>query len=248
MSVSDKTVAAKAQASIGVLIVDNHDLVGSSLASVLGMTGIPSSVVSRASLSLNGVLEAVAAYRASHSNLVPIALVDLNLTPELDGVDLITPLKSIGVSVIILTGVTDRLRLAKCVAAGASGIFNKGRPLQELMELIKAVACGETAITSSEKELLLRELNTYSRRRREAIGKLSSLTPKEQIVLAKLQSGMLAEEIARESYVSLLTVRSQIHWILTKLDVHSQRDAVALANQVNWNLGETYRRARRNGR
>ena len=241
MAVPGQIAPEKARGACTVIIVDNHGLVGSSLASVLGLAGISSLVVPSESLSLGGVLEIAQQLRSSASP--PLALVDLNLTADLDGVDLIAPLASMGAKVIVMTGITDRLRLAECAAAGALGIFNKGRPLHELMEMIGVVAQGGSALAIADKELLLRELGAYQRHSEEVHNRLASLTPKEALVLAKLQSGMLAEEIARESFVSLPTVRSQIHWILTKLNVHSQADAVALAKAAKWQPGEVSRAA-----
>ncbi len=241
MAVPRDIVPEEAPAVCRVIIVDNHGLVGSSLSSVFGLAGISSVVVPNESLSLEGILEIAHQLLSLGSPL--LALVDLNLTPDLDGVDLVAPLVSMGAKVIVMTGITDRLRLAECAAAGAIGIFNKGKPLQELMEMIGVVAHGGSAIAIADKELLLQELRSYQRHSQEIHNKLASLTPKEALVLAKLQSGLLAEEIARESFVSLLTVRSQIHWILTKLNVHSQADAVALAKAAKWQPGEVSRAA-----
>jgi DNA-binding NarL/FixJ family response regulator len=46
--------------------------------------------------------------------------------------------------------------------------------------------------------------------------------------------GASAEEIAKSSFVSLATVRSQIRSILEKLGVHSQVAAVAMAHRAHW--------------
>ncbi len=48
--------------------------------------------------------------------------------------------------------------------------------------------------------------------------------------------GRTAEAIAKEAYVSLSTVRSQIRAILLKLDVNTQLAAVALARENGWSL------------
>jgi DNA-binding NarL/FixJ family response regulator len=62
------------------------------------------------------------------------------------------------------------------------------------------------------------------------------LTEREQFVLAELIEGHCAEEIARDSVVSISTVRSQIKSILHKLGVSSQLAAVALARRARWSL------------
>ncbi len=64
--------------------------------------------------------------------------------------------------------------------------------------------------------------------------RLVGLTPREQEVLRDLMDGRSAEAIARASYVSLATVRSQIRAVLQKLAVNSQLAAVAKARQAGW--------------
>jgi two-component system nitrate/nitrite response regulator NarL len=63
---------------------------------------------------------------------------------------------------------------------------------------------------------------------------LDQLTRKEREVLMALMRGATAREISRETYVSLPTVRSQIHSILFKLGVSSQLAAVAMAYRFGW--------------
>jgi len=60
------------------------------------------------------------------------------------------------------------------------------------------------------------------------------LTPREQQVLSALMRGVKAQDICKQFYVSMPTVRSQIRSILTKLGVSSQLAAVVLAYQSGW--------------
>jgi DNA-binding NarL/FixJ family response regulator len=65
----------------------------------------------------------------------------------------------------------------------------------------------------------------------EAFEKLS---PRERHVLMKLMRGATARQICKEDCVSLPTVRSQIHAIISKLGVRTQLAAVVLAYQSGW--------------
>jgi LuxR family maltose regulon positive regulatory protein len=47
-------------------------------------------------------------------------------------------------------------------------------------------------------------------------------------------AGRRPAAIARDDFVSLHTVRTQIRSMLRKLGVHSQVEAVALAHRVGW--------------
>lgn len=61
-----------------------------------------------------------------------------------------------------------------------------------------------------------------------------TLTPRERAVLGGLVSGLRPADIARRDFVSVVTVRNQVQAILTKLNVHSQIEAVAAARWSGW--------------
>ncbi|MHB1784193.1 MAG: response regulator transcription factor [Acidimicrobiales bacterium] len=66
------------------------------------------------------------------------------------------------------------------------------------------------------------------------IDRFQRLSRREQQVLWALMLGYSAREISEQSYVSLPTVRSQIHAVLSKLGVSSQLGAVTLAYRSGW--------------
>ncbi|MGA8295774.1 MAG: helix-turn-helix transcriptional regulator [Acidimicrobiales bacterium] len=71
------------------------------------------------------------------------------------------------------------------------------------------------------------------------------LSTREQHVLVSLMKGATAREIANRDCVSLATVRSQIHAIISKLGVSSQLTAVVLAYRSGWPEGrESWQRER----
>ena len=70
-------------------------------------------------------------------------LLDLNLgSAPHTGVDLISPICSLGASVVMLTGETDRHELARCVQAGVLGWISKQAPLDEVIERVLDVSEG----------------------------------------------------------------------------------------------------------
>ena len=64
---------------------------------------------------------------------------------------------------------------------------------------------------------------------RDLTERMSLLTRREREVLAALSGGKSAREIAKESFVSLGTVRNHIHAILAKFGVSTQVAAIARA-------------------
>jgi DNA-binding NarL/FixJ family response regulator len=66
---------------------------------------------------------------------------------------------------------------------------------------------------------------------------LRRLTTRERQVLECVARGKRATTVASEFVVPLTTVRSQIRSILTKLDVNSRLEAVALLGRVHGEMG-----------
>jgi two-component system nitrate/nitrite response regulator NarL len=60
------------------------------------------------------------------------------------------------------------------------------------------------------------------------------LSGREREVLAMLMDGLGAAAMANRLGTSVSTVRSQIGGVMTKLGVHSQREAISLAFRSGW--------------
>jgi DNA-binding NarL/FixJ family response regulator len=85
-----------------------------------------------------------------------------------------------------------------------------------------------------EREQLIAHYHSESGRIRGLRSRLDNLTTREREVLAHLMNGQPVRDIARESFVSEATVRTQVKSILAKLDVSSQLAAVGAAHRASW--------------
>jgi DNA-binding NarL/FixJ family response regulator len=213
-----------------ILIVDDHRLFAESLRLALRASGFEAASVDRPTA--ESVAAAVEAVRPD------VVLLDLDLG-SLSGNDLVPAAVALGARVVISTGVQDRLRLAACVEAGVHAIVYKVEPLPKLVDWISRAAQGEQLLPNGVREQLLAEqrVSRAAEARRRQL--FEQLTPREGEVLAALASGRKVAEIARDSYVSVATVRAQVNAILRKLGVNSQLEAVALAHAHHWWPGET---------
>jgi two-component system, NarL family, nitrate/nitrite response regulator NarL len=210
-----------------VLIVEDHELLAQSLAFALRAEGIEAEMMKPDSA--GRILDAAADQRPT------VVLLDLELGGEIGAsVPLIAPLADLGAQVMMVTGVTDRVRLAECLEAGATGLIDKSAPFEELVQAVQEVVELGTLIPPARRQELLSELRRQRQADRERLAPFERLTSREQQVLAGLMDGKSAEKIAEESFVSLATVRSQIRAILLKLDVNSQLAAVAMASHAGW--------------
>jgi DNA-binding NarL/FixJ family response regulator len=210
-----------------LLIVEDHELLAGTLALALRQRGLD--VQTAAGPTPEAVVERARA-------LAPVlVLLDLDLGPPLgSGLDLVRPLSEAGGRVVMMTGVTDRARLAACVEAGATGVVAKTAAFEALIDAVRRAAEGETLLREDERQALLAELRARRRAEGERMAPFGALSPREQAVLAGLVAGDSAETIAARSYVSMATVRSQIRAILLKLGVRSQLAAVAMARDAGW--------------
>jgi DNA-binding NarL/FixJ family response regulator len=217
-----------------VLIVDDHGLLAQSLAYALRAGGLQ--VGRCAELTTEAIVEAVESTRPD------VVLLDLDLGGEVgSSVSIVPTLTDTGTRVVMMTGVTDRARLAACVEAGAVGIIPKSDPFERLVDGVQKVVEAGTLLTEHERQELLAELRRHREADRERLRDFEQLTPREAQVLAALMDGLSAEQIASRQFVSLATVRSQIRSLRLKLDVGSQLSAVALARKAGWRLEATER-------
>jgi DNA-binding NarL/FixJ family response regulator len=210
-----------------VLIVEDHELLAQSLRFALQADGFD--VQETHTQRGEDIL------RAAEDLDPDLVLLDLDIGGDLgSSLPLIAPLRERGTQVVMLTGITDRVRLAECVEAGAIGIVSKAEPFDHLIAAVKTAAEDRTLLAPAERDELLAELRRQRRADEERLAVFARLTPRERDVLAALMDGMSAEQIAKDAVVSLATVRSQIRSILMKLGVHSQLEAVALARRSGW--------------
>lgn len=211
---------------VRLLIVEDHELLASTLAVALRQRGLEVVTVGPS---------AEAAVESGRRVAPALVLLDLDLgSSRGSGLDLIRPLMEAGNRVVMMTGVTDPSRLAECVEAGAIGVLNKTLGFGQLVESIEHAMDGEVLVGRNERQEMLAHLRSDRQAERERLAPFKALAPREQAVLARIMAGDTAETIAAASYVSLATVRTQIRAILLKLGVNSQLAAVVMARDARW--------------
>ena len=211
-----------------IAIVEDHGLLAQSLAYALAGRGITAMVVKD--------LQPAAVIDALRDQNLALVLLDFDLGEAGIGLDLIKPINELGFRVAMLTGETDPVTLAQCVEAGAVGVISKRDPFDRLIEHIEDVFDGRGILSLATREQLMSGLRSHRNHEAERSAPFERLTVRESEVLADLIDGKNAETIARDSFVSVATVRSHIKALLAKLGVNSQLAAVALARRSGWVL------------
>ncbi len=212
-----------------VVVVDDHLLIAETLQAALTARGVPAAVVApdRPSALLATLVD-------SRPRLV---LLDLDLGSFGSSIGIIEPLVGHGIAVLLMTGVSDRVRIAEALERGAIGYQRKGDGFQALLERACAALDADPAVRAldpAEHARLLAELAAHRTAQRRAFRPFEALTEREAETLRALCRGESVRDIAADWVVSEATVRSHVRGILTKLNVASQLAAVIAATSSGW--------------
>ncbi len=213
-----------------VSIVEDHELFAEALDVALTLEGhdVRRVGVQDHPPTRDGLLTAILRQRPQ------IVLLDLDLGSGMDGTRLVEPLSREGVAVIVITATTDAARLGECLRYGARAVAPKSNPLNAILAMIRSIRQGRPAVDREERDRLLVSFHRQQVFDVEARQRLASLTRREQEVLGELMEGRTVAQIARSSYVSEATVRTQVKSIRAKLGVTSQLGAVGVAVRTQW--------------
>ena len=219
--------------SARVVVVDDHPLLASSIATMLSSRGVSAEAcVPRA-------LDELPASLANRSPAPELALLDIDLGAVGRALPVIRPLTECGIRALMLSGSTDAAEVGACLEAGACGFVAKTRPFDALLSAIQQALREEEVLTERERLDYLTALWEHRGRQSELVRQFRELTPREEEVLHLLCEGHTVPAIAQSSYVALPTVRSQVRGILTKLDATTQLEAVAHAYRSGWHIMRT---------
>jgi DNA-binding NarL/FixJ family response regulator len=149
-------------------------------------------------------------------------------------IDAVNQARQRAIDVAVVLCHRDPVTVAVWVEAGASAVVTEDSPFDELFDLLVRITSGEQVIGVSIREGLLTHLREHRQRKSDRNAAFASLTPREAHVLRELCVGATPEEVAKSSYVSVNTIRSQIRGILAKLGLNTIVAAVALAYRSGW--------------
>jgi two-component system, NarL family, response regulator DevR len=201
---------------IRVLIVDDHDVLASSLAMMLD---------AEPDITAVGVATTLEQARALIGSAQPDVLLLDHRMPDGDGVTAIPSLRELrpSIGIVVLTASSADHVLLAAIEAGASGFLSKTRSLDEVTAAVRAAAAGESVISP---EMLARLLPRFGRSSPHAV---DELTEREREVLALVAEGLSNAAIAERLIVSVHTVRNHIASLSGKLGAHSKLEALSIA-------------------
>jgi DNA-binding NarL/FixJ family response regulator len=209
-----------------VVIIDDHDLFSTALSISLRSQGFEART-----LAVAGLPELAGQPAGDVS--AGLVILDLHLGKDAEGKTImghtwVRGLRARGWQVLMVTGSTDNGELAAAIAEGAAGVLPKESSFDELTDAVVRLARGESLISEAERREWQDRNRVRQVRERYLNDRLGKLTAREREVLELLADGLRPAAAAAKLVVALSTVRSQIQSILTKLQVNSQLEAVAL--------------------
>ena len=212
---------ARPDASVGILLVDDHAIVRQGLRSILERED-----------DLHVVAEAstAAEARAMMERARPrIVLLDLKLSTSSDteGLELCAELSTAhpDVGILGLTTFLDEHLVLAAIRAGAKGYVVKDVDTTGLIRAIRDVARGGSAFDPRSAAAMVRGLNA------PPVEESKTLTARELEVMQLLAHGLSNGEIGARLYISETTAKFHVGNILRKLGVSRRAEAVYEASK-----------------
>jgi NarL family two-component system response regulator LiaR len=232
-ALGEAAVAADSDATIKVLIVDDHAVVRQGLRTFLELqdevphgrgSELPIEVVGEAA---NGV-EAVQMARCLQPDVLLLDLV----MPEMDGIEAMQRIleNSPHSRVIILTSFGEEDKVFPAIRAGAQGYLLKDIAPEDLVQAVRAAYLGQVQLHPDVARKLMSAVaakeESPADQRAEPFGEL---TEREVEVLRLIAEGLNNREIAEKLVISDKTVKSHVSSILGKLHLEDRTQAAIYA-------------------
>ena len=212
----------EADDTIGVLVVDDHEVVRRGLLAFL--EGEPDiDVVGEA----GGGVQALdlLASMESEGRRPDVVVMDLQMAP-VDGIESTRRIRALygDMKVVALTSFAEEERVHAALQAGAAGYVLKDSDADDVAAAVRAAHRGEVQIDSLVAQRLMSSLHHTETDRRA-----SELTSRELDVLRLVAAGKPNKQIAAELAISERTARTHVSRILRKLRLSSRTQAALWA-------------------
>lgn len=151
-----------------------------------------------------------------------VVLMDIGL-PGINGIECVRRLKSScnKTQFLMITVFEDDDNIFEALKAGATGYLIKKTPPSEIINAIRELHSGGSAMSGAIARKVISQFQNPSKS--EAMNLLSD---REQQILTLLSKGFRYKEIGDQLNISFSTVRTHIHNIYEKLQVQSRTDAL----------------------
>ena len=208
--------------TLGVFILDDHEVVRAGLRSMLDATD-DLVVVGEAAT----VAEALVRIPAARPE---VAILDVRL-PDGSGVEVCRDIRSSHPDIIcvMLTSYADDTAIYAAILAGAAGYVLKQVGGPRLVDEIRRAGKGETLLDPEVTERVLERLRQGPREDE----RLAALTVQERRVLDLIAEGRTNRQIAAAMFLAEKTIKNYVSNLLTKLGMERRTQAASYAARLD---------------
>jgi DNA-binding NarL/FixJ family response regulator len=164
------------------------------------------------------------------SDAVPPNAIDVVLADCDTGVHLARSARATGYRILIVTQDESEASIRRAMEAGVRGYLLLGSTLEAVVQAVRCVVRGGTALDPVAATKMLDSLNG------------NPITKRELEVLSLLMLGLPDKVIAHRLGISVGTSKCHVKQLLTKLDADTRTEAVAIAQRRGLVPPETSRR------
>jgi len=201
-----------------VVVVDDHRTFTDLL--VIALAGLPDIEC------VGQALDAATADRLVDDLEPDLVIMDVELGAD-DGIELSARLlaRHDQLRIVVLTAHASRALVTRAADAGVCALLPKVGSLPNVLHALRTARRGSFVVDQSLLQTLI------VRGDEVAACRHAPLSDRESEVLALLAEGVDARSAARRLDISIHTFRGHVRHVLTKLDAHSQLEAVAIAKR-----------------
>jgi len=213
---------------IRVLVVDDDPLVRVGLTMVLGAD---------ADIEVAGeAADGAAAIEAVRRLRPDVVLMDIRM-PGMDGLAATEALRGDGTAIIVLTTFDTDEHILRALRLGANGFLLKDMPPLEILNAVRRVAAGESALSPAVLDRLIDRVvrgdtGSADSPQARARSALDSLTEREREVAVAVGAGKSNMDIGTELFMSTATVQAYVSRILAKLECTNRVQIAILVHEA----------------
>jgi len=216
----------KIDPKIKVIIIDDHPLLRIGIKKVLE--------INKDIIILADTGDANEAMKIAQKLSPDIAIIDISLSGEMNGFDLIRKFKAElpHIKILILSMYDEKIYAEKSLKAGARGYITKKVAPEKIIDSIRAVHKGELYLDNYISRKLLDKIINSSKNTSE--NPIDILSNREFSIFKLIGEGLKTSEIANKLDISKSTVESHKNNIKDKLGIATSTELIK--NAIHWIL------------
>jgi two-component system, NarL family, response regulator DevR len=217
--------------TLGVFLLDDHEVVRSGLRSLFEATD-DLVVVGEAGTAA----EALIRIPATHPD---VAILDVRL-PDGSGVEVCREIRSRfpEIACVMLTSYADDEALFAAIMAGAAGYVLKQITGTDLVDDVRRVGAGQSLLDPAVTTRVLERLKNGPKED----ARLAGLTPQERRILDLIAEGRTNRQIADAMFLAEKTVKNYVSNLLAKLGMERRTQAATYAARLEERTAQSSRR------